>query len=310
MFYRYIITIVAICTMPIALLSQNESERVKVQKHLINAEQLPYELLKDGDAAREVLVVVKENTKNPDHKIRRRSYSLALQVGLRCDEPDLKTEVLDVLIDASIDEDHSIRESLHEAYALFPKFLFSQAFKIKVITYLQDDRYANITHVLLAGYLDLDESRGRLKTLVNKSDDLIFSRQISYTSPFKSMKFSSHLALARMGDEESIDHVMSTLQSTNEREVVIHYLGLIAYIKQPRSLEYLIRILNTDKSIGGGDVFEESYGGRVLNYLIPMVDGLPVEENKSMLYGIDQVEKARTFVNSNRSSITINRAVW
>jgi hypothetical protein len=91
--------------------------------------------------------------------------------------------------------------------------------------------------VQIAGYLDLNEEIPQLKGML--SDTTI--RDVEFL-------WKIHTALARLGDEESIDYCVAYAKSKDVNDLLVKYVYAdMAYIKQRETLDFLLSELNSDE---------------------------------------------------------------
>jgi hypothetical protein len=92
--------------------------------------------------------------------------------------------------------------------------------------------------VQIAGYLDLNEEIPQLKGML--SDTTVRDPEF---------RWKIHTALARLGDEESIDYCMGYAKSRDVNDLLVKYVFAdLAYIKQREAIDYLISELNSDEA--------------------------------------------------------------
>jgi hypothetical protein len=123
--------------------------------------------------------------------------------------------------------------------------------------------------VLLAGYLHLTELTGILQQFKNDP------------AQDNGVRWNCYLALARMGDEPSLNFILATLQKrgVNDRVVYNDFPGLI-YTRQRKAFDYLIKELFSDEqkchSPNPNIAREMVCGYRIMEMLAPVIKDFPL----------------------------------
>jgi hypothetical protein len=191
-------------------------------------------------------------------------------------------------------------------YKHFPKSIYSQNFISSLRRLLHDSKNVNRSHILLAGVLGLEREFIRENFL---QEGKKFKNEFGL-SHRNSIQFAAHLALARMGEESSIDYVLRKTRENKSNEIVSKWLEKIAYIKQPKAMDFLFEYLYSDETFPPtheGDI-GYSYAARTINILKNIIAGFP--ELNLYYPPDDDIGTARRWVRTHRHNYKINRDVW
>jgi hypothetical protein len=113
----------------------------------------------------------------------------------------------------------------------FKKLEFSEQQKEKISTIVEKYQYVSL--VQLAGYLDLTNLKAVLENSALNHEDM-------------NVRWYSHLALARMGDEKHIQYCMGQIAQVSLTDIMTIYVDDLAYMRSPESFKLLSDLLFSD----------------------------------------------------------------
>jgi hypothetical protein len=208
----------------------------------------------------EVLQILKPYESNPNPHFQRRIYDTYYRAGLSSKSIiDHKNMIKSLL--------NSCGDSLKTSYACQPsldnlqkvsknEFDADDIEKIQNLLtrdynayYPQPIEYTPYDDlVLLVGYLDIEKSIPKLKSLILPNSN--YQR-----------KWEAHLALARLGQKESIDYC---IEETKKSQFEFSKLEEISYIRQPEIIELFNKYLFSDDWME----MPEKEGSETVNYIL------------------------------------------
>ena len=100
------------------------------------------------------------------------------------------------------------------------------------------------------------------------------------------VKWSTHLALARLGETNAINYIVQRTRKLGVNDDVVYELfpGLV-YTRQPQAFEYMVEVIKSDnKSCNSADPENSepiNCAYRILEFLAPVVNGFPLEIDAS-----------------------------
>jgi hypothetical protein len=148
--------------------------------------------------------------------------------------------------------------------------------------------------VLLAGVIGDSAFDTRLRALASHYNE-------SSPPRYGSNDWAAQLALARLGDAPSIEHVIKRLDAANDENDLIRMFPDLGYIRQPEAVALLKKFLFSDARLRPTN--PGMPGGRIAGYavyeLAKMLEGFPVKIEESKGYGESEIAKARAWMNAN-----------
>lgn len=204
--------------------------------------------------------------------IRSKAYYLVKRIGLTTEYRDSKKRAISYLIEGIGDPSPGISGNASTALTSFKKEDFTLAHKegIRKLVSIETPHMKQV--VLLAGYLEIDEAKGQMNSI------------ISSRAPF-GYKWAARLALARMGEQTSIDYILDKVRSAEINDDFIYdFVPDLVYTRQPEIYKYLEVIIHSDElncESADPDANQEILCGyRLIEYLAPVIENypLPIDE--------------------------------
>jgi hypothetical protein len=167
---------------------------------------------------------------------------------------------------------------------------FSEPSKI-IIRKLLSPGKINGWFILLAGAANLTDQIPLLQKIAGPADKQYRSNRIILSDAW-----DAHLALARMGDLESENYCLARINQLTDKEdiVVVHSAG-IAYMRQQKSYEFLMKFLYSDERPCVGAHYDCL---PLAHYILPLladtIQGFPVV--KKPYYEDDDLNTARKWL--------------
>jgi hypothetical protein len=250
----------------------------------------------------EVFQILKPHESNPDPHFQRRIYDTYYRIGLNSKSIFDRKNMIKSLL-------NSCGDSLKTSYACQTalgnlqkvnknEFDAGDIEKIQNLLtkdyktyYPQPIEYAPCDDlVLLIGFLDIEKSIPKLKSLILPNSN--YQR-----------KWEAHLALARLGQKESIDYC---IEEINKSQFDFSKLEEVSYIRQPEIIELFDKYLFSDYWMK----MPEKEGSETVNYIINLycksIKNFPL----NLRYGgftKDDIITARKWVKENKNKYVMNR---
>ncbi len=233
-------------------------------------------------------------------------FVVAWSLAYKSQKKDLNKKVLNLLIGGSSSNEINTREHCVLNLKRFEKELFGEE-EIKKIKNLlhkpSQDQLFNL--ILLCGYLDLKSQKKYLK------QHYIGSYQpVNYKSYYESNEWAAYLALARMGDRNSITYVIQHYRAEKDLfdkcKIISRHLD---YVKRKESLEQLIEIFTGDLEVPPEypEIKGTPCGQNFIYFLAKSIKNYPYPIKR--VYYPEDIEKARAWF-ATRPKIIINRDIF
>lgn len=247
--------------------------------------------------------------KLPDNK-RSSAYSQLFKERL-VDTSD-KKKIIEKVTMALSDPLGRIRSTFAYRLMRVPKSQFSSRALNQVLKALVNDAHVHFYTILLAGHLEIPETRKICLKLINSDKDGKFIYDISY----RSIEFAAHLALARLGYQENIDFVLKYIKDGNHKISTVFYelVEYLGYIRQKQALDIVIDKLFSEE-IYEYMAFEKplqkrqgTYAVRTIPVLVALVEEFPIP--RSQIYTYNDVKEARKWLTSRNREYEIKPNAW
>lgn len=279
------------CTLFFAFLSpfnaQNVSEQLSEKMDMIrNNSQSNISFQDEIELMPETFIEsLKPYVNDTSLDVRRYACDLFLSVYLNSEDKNIREKAVENLCLFLSDTVDLIRSSASNALQNASKKEFSEQAKQSVEKSFSFYEYINEDQVLLAGFLELQNLSVILETV--KRDPSMDSE----------VRWNSYLALARMGDEESLDFILNSIQKkgVNDR-IVYNYFPELIYTRQHKAFNYLItELYSNEKKCGSPNpnVSKEMVCGyRIMEYLAPVIKDYPLKKTASGTIDTKNYDKA------------------
>lgn len=232
-------------------------------------------------------------TKDPNEPVRNFGYLLLAQAGTHYDDPNLRKAVVSTFVNGLADKEEDITTfSAKMLLKDYQKEDFSEEAKGKLkqhfneILSKQSQGYYAMNIILLVGAADMQTEMDRLQWLIDQIHEPLqpFGAQ---TPRWHEEAFTALKAKARMGDQEAIQKCILLVDAvTDEDFKVITLLKHIAYIRQPKAVDYIKQYLYSDKKARdlGPNFPGAPYFYMAAHCLEEMVVGFPTHLEVSKFY--------------------------
>jgi hypothetical protein len=147
--------------------------------------------------------------------------------------------------------------------------------------------------ILLAGWLEVEAARGRLRELAKHRFDGT-DEGGDLDTPWAAV-----LALARMGDAQALQHLVKRVRNEkNDMKRATTLVTDLAYVGRPEAVRLLVETVLSNKRLPplGPWAVGEPFGMRALGPLARVVEGFPLEAKDDYQYSIDDLARARTWL--------------
>lgn len=231
-----------------------------------------------------VLASLRPYTKDTLSTIRAKAYNITKRVGGKSDDQQLRKSAITLLISGIRDEDTGIAGINLNALTSFPKDDFTPS-HIDELEKLVSVGTPHLDKLLkLAGYIGADKFRDEIRNVINAPTTFRY-------------KWNARLALARMGDQESIDFLLDKIQAAPVNDDFVYdVVPDLVYTRQPAIYEYLEKIIQSNKanclSADPDNSDQILCGYRVMEYLAPVIENYPLEVDEFGDLNIDDYEDA------------------
>jgi hypothetical protein len=236
-------------------------------------------------------------------KVRWFAFEVLNSLGKSVKEQSIRQAVVNRLVAATNDKEPGNRGAVRNYLKKYNKEDFSVLSKNQFIKHENDSRYLQ-ENAKLIGFIDIQELRPELEKTLN---DTIFKNERE--------RWPIRTALARLGNDKQISFCVSYAENkVIDDKAVYGLLQDILYIKQPKAIDYLIKILNNDdKNCRPADPDNSTpitCAYRIMEMLAPVIENFPL---KTDLTGEiickdypEALEVARKWFSENKSYV-INR---
>lgn len=254
----------------------------KVRKD--NHPPFPSALLQDGKQHMNLLKQLDSYRKDTLVDVRAKTFYVVKRIGNKSTNSAIKQASIDLLIKGLQDKDNSIKGQVIQALTQFELAHFTEDARKKVLSVLETGTPHLGDLLKLIGFLQVQGAIPILQSMDNS--------KLS-----KEEKWSLLLALARLGDDNSIEKIAHRVESipTNDDVVEVLVPDLI-YTRKVPLIAFAISILNGDKTdctTTDPDSDEKILCGyRVLEYLAPVVIDFPIAIDTSGDLNVDDYSSA------------------
>ena len=229
---------------------------------------VPQEIFEDNNSQIGLLEALNEYTSDTVPDIRLKVYNLADRIGEHSDDQQVRNFAVNILTHGLRDPDVGIVGVVSGKLLSYKIADFSEQSRIQIAS-LVNSSIPYLGNILkLAGHLDLDVT-DQLRVLVG---DTQLSNQY---------RFQAQLALARTGDEQSINHITNRLNSIEINDRFIYSMvPQLVYTRQKPIIDFLIEVIQSDElncySANPNSDGKILCGYRVMEYLAPVIVDFPI----------------------------------
>lgn len=229
---------------------------------------VPQEIFEDNKNQIGLLEALNEYTADTVADIRLKVYNLADRIGEHSDDQQVRNLAVDMLTGGLRDPDVGIVGVVSGKLLTYKKSDFSEQNSNQIASLVNSSTPYLGNILKLAGHLELEVTE-QLKALVS---DTQLSNQY---------RFQAQLALARTGDEQSINHITNRLNSVeiNDR-FVYRMVPQLVYTRQKPIIDFLVEVIQSDElncySANPNSDGKILCGYRVMEYLAPIIVDFPI----------------------------------
>lgn len=233
---------------------------------------IPQAILSDSRNESHLLSALSPYLNDTLSAVRSKAYYITRRIGEKSTNQAVRQTAIDILIQGLRDQDTGIIGKAVDALTAFNKSDFTPAHKNSINGYINLQTPHADKIFMLAGFLEMNDQRGKLNDVINSN------------AAFK-YKWAARLALARMGDNLSIDYILGKLGNAPVNDDLIYDVAPdLIYTRQPEIFKYLEQIIFSDKtdcqSADPDSNAKILCGYRVMEYIAPAIQNypLPVDE--------------------------------
>lgn len=215
-------------------------------------------------------------------RVRSRAYSIARRIGTKSLESEVRALVVGQLTRGIGDTDGGISGACSGGLTGFTPGDFDVTVKEQLKAFLVPATPHLDQVAMLVGYLVYDPATATLRGLLQE--------RLSSTN-----KWSVRLALARMGDQESVDFILEKLRAANVSDNLVYDVvpGLV-YTRDLAIFEFLEQIIQQDEPLCLSSDPDSSQkircGYRVMEYLAYAIEGFPIPTDEDGEVELDDYE--------------------
>ena len=229
---------------------------------------VPQEIFEDDNSQMGLMEALSEYTSDTVPDIRLKVYNLADRIGEQSDDQRVRNLAVNMLTGGLRDADVGIVGVVSSKLLTYKKSDFS-AQNSNQIASLVTSSTPYLGNILkLIGHLELEVTE-QLRALVSDS-------QLN-----NQYRFQAQLALARTGDEQSVNHITNRLNSIeiNDR-FVYSMVPQLVYTRQKPIIDFLVEVIQSDElncySANPNSDGKILCGYRVMEYLAPVIVDFPI----------------------------------
>lgn len=187
----------------------------------------------------QVLAALRQHLLAPKERVRLEAASLIARIGMKASERPIKRQATRMLLDVVLeDPDSGLASSARGSLMLFERADFTDDMRQVLHSYLlsrKDTPGAVYSEMALAGTMHIPAATGLL-------------RQFAAANPRADSP--ANLALARMGDQQATQRIIAKVEGEpNLTRRVTRLLSEYSYVRQPQTVEQLVRYLFSDERL-------------------------------------------------------------
>jgi hypothetical protein len=238
----------------------------------------------------ELLPELKKYLSVGSDKVRLHSASVAVVIGQRSDAPDLRKEVVELLMNFATEE----KDAGHTRWVLeklsgFAKADFTETAKDQVLKLVRS-KHVHGEAFLVAGTANVVAAKEELKKWARQGSD----------GPFLlgNRTWSANLALARLGDADAAKFCVEKLEAEKDIVQRVRRFPDLAYTRHEAASKLLAQYLMSDERLPSTKP-RTFPGTKVASYALDVlaqsIDGFPVK-SEGPSYTEDKIATARAWV--------------
>jgi alkylhydroperoxidase family enzyme len=211
-------------------------------------------------------------------------YSNVLQVHSK--PRTLRNDLISRLTEGLADRDKSTRNACISALTGCFTEDFTELVQVRFVEIFNSSNWFNRDFIKLAGFIGNELVKPTLERLA-----------FTPTQDERRLQWHAYLALSRMGDQNAVSWCLGIVRRLKlNDDVTYELLPDLVYVRQHRTFDYLIEVLNSDEKAcrpSNPDLDTPILCGyRVMEYLAPVVKKYPLKLHPSGDIDTDDYEKA------------------
>lgn len=257
------------------LYSENHyEEQIKIKNHLekvIENRRDRHTMVMPFDKSllysSKTIPLIKEHLDDPSQPVRSFLYYCLQNIAQKQEDKEIKKEILEVLV-VKFTKDLSNQKQISEIIRRFNRNLLNESMKNMITQGLNSNDY---NHFLITVNLI---AQMNIRDAIPKFKEFLKTKEID-----KRKRYFLERALARMGDLKMMDKCVEHLLECNPTDSgrIAYVLPEMAFIRQPKTIEYIAEFLVDDKTVEGCEM-KLKYGHYALRDLKKCVMDLPIKE--------------------------------
>jgi hypothetical protein len=235
----------------------------------------PSSLMNDRKNEKTILSSITPYYKDSVKEVRYSAYSLISNLGKLSSSAGFRQQVVSQLISGWRDADSGINGQVGSSLQQFNQEDFSAAAKDSLRALVKNKPAYHDKLVKLCGYLGLKDQITVLQAQLQSGE-----------IKSKTDKWAVYLALARLGDAEALNYIMTRVRKLGVNDDVVYEIFPdLAYTRQRMALDYLIEGVNSDEK-NCEPANPEATGAipcayRIMEMIAPLLQNFPLKTDAS-----------------------------
>lgn len=245
----------------------------------------------------EAVQKLKKYNKDASEQIQFAAQDLEYRIAKQSDDVTVKKEVVTIL-SQDLAGNNLKAQHARDLLLKFEKQHFSPAAKNEIAIQLKAENAPQPQVIRLAGVAGMEDQKNNFRNIIrnnNKADSLPETGKF-----YGKTSWASHLALARMGDANSLQYILARVKAEPD-EVILVTLLLedVAYTRQPQAVELIKQYLFSNDRLpplheGADGTLHAQYAAGLLAEIL---EGFPLTTRFG--YTLEEIETARQWMRAN-----------
>ena len=158
--------------------------------------------------------------------------------------------------------------------------------------------------ILICGAANIKDQLPRLEEILIEGSKNQTNSEIKYGAPWYLTNVgAARFARARMGVKEEIDKCIELSEAEkNSNERVLRILPKIGYIRQPETIKYLIKYLNSNDRLSPTNpgALGEPYANRIVHIFAESLENFPVKVKEARNYTKEEIDLCRKWMSQQK----------
>jgi hypothetical protein len=261
--------------LPLSVYAQQTDELLKLYFTEVRQARYPAipKPLSLAENARAILVALEPYQRDTIVSVRAKAYTITQLAGNNARESGVRQDAVSQLVRACKDKDSGNAGLALEYLTVFRKDDFTPVAKdsIRILVRRKSAHFDQL--IRLAGFAQLTDLMENI-------------RSYSLTGNTQTIRWAAIVSLARMNDAAATSEMMRRVQKLPVNDDVIYKIFPdLAYSRRQEAIAYMVEALNSDdRNCLSADAEKEEAipcGYRIMEQLAPVIDGYPLELDKS-----------------------------